>query len=53
LEPKKEEELLLEVGALALPNLMDDQLDIFIDSEKLHCNMSESMISEDFEVLPF
>lgn len=48
LEPQKEDELLLEVGDLALPNLMDDQLDIFIDSEKIHSNMGDRMISKEF-----
>lgn len=40
------------MGELMIPLLLEDQNEVFIDSEKLHSNLSEKMIAHQFPHLP-
>ena len=43
---------MLDVGDLAIPLLLEDQMEVFVDSEKLYANLSEKMIAQQFPHLP-
>jgi hypothetical protein len=43
---------MLDVGGLTMPLLLDDQIEVFIDSEKLHSNRPDLMIAKQFPILP-
>jgi hypothetical protein len=43
---------MLDVGELNIPFLIEDQIDIFVDNEKLYSNSSENMIAGKFLKLP-
>lgn len=44
---------MLDVGELMIPELLEDQIDIFVDSEKLYSNLSMIMIANQFSHLPY
>ena len=52
LEPAGSVRRMLDVGDLMIPLLLDDQIEVFVDSEKLHSNLSERMIARHFPHLP-
>jgi hypothetical protein len=39
---------MLEVGDLAMPHLLVEQLDVFIDGEKIHGNDNNNLIAKKF-----
>ena len=43
---------MLDVGDLNMPYILEDQIDIFIDSEKLFTNFSSEMTASQFIMLP-
>lgn len=43
---------MLDVGDLNIPMILEDQLDIFVDSERLYSNFSEKMTANQFLMLP-
>ena len=43
---------MLDVGELVIPLLLDDQIEVFVDSEKLHSNLSDRLIARQFPHLP-
>jgi len=43
---------MLDVGELVIPLLLDDQIEVFVDSEKLHSNLSDRLIAHLFPHLP-
>jgi len=43
---------MLDVGELNIPFLIEDQIDIFVDNEKLYSNSVENMIAGKFLKLP-
>ena len=43
---------MLDVGELNIPLLIEDQIDIFVDNEKLYSNCVEGMIAGKFLKLP-
>jgi len=52
LEPAGSVRRMLDVGELMIPLLLDDQIEVFTDGEKLHSNLSENMIAHQFLPLP-
>lgn len=52
LEPAASVQRMLDVGGLMIPLLLDDQIEVFADSEKLYSNLSERMIARRFPHLP-
>ena len=52
LEPASSVRRMLDVGELMIPLLLDDQIEVFTDCEKLHSNLSEKMIAHQFPHLP-
>jgi len=43
---------MLDVGELMIPTLLTEQLEVYVDSEKLHSNLKPTLLSGLFENLP-